>query len=456
MQTPLQLVPPPATITPIDARQYALDHFYRQDDADLLAKCRSFGSWIDDMHARQIYQRLYRVTATSALDNRYLVHDAVTNQAREVLSFDSNSYLGLHVHPKVIESVKLALSEVGYGSPSAQLLSGTNRHLRELEDALSEFHGRTDTIVFPTGFAANVGAIQALVRPNDAVIRDRHAHASIHEGCKAADSKFSKIFGHNSAASLHKILGHAEAAGAQGKLVITDGVFSMHGNVAALPELHTVCRAHGARLMVDDAHGLGVLGETGGGIEEHFGMVGSVDVLMGTLSKALGALGGYITGSRELVDYLRWFAPSGLFTTSLPAATCAGITTALKLIREEPEHRIALWQNIHTLVPALADAGFLVPASQSPIVTVFVGAQALMWQLSCELFDAGIKCGNVMYPAVGKSDCILRLTLNARHTAEDLEQVTDTLVRLGRKYDILGRTPQEIQEIGRAFARLSA
>jgi 8-amino-7-oxononanoate synthase len=437
----------------IDAREYALDHFYRKDDADVLAKCREFGGWVDDMVSRKIYQRLYRVTATSGLDNRFTVFDPVTRKERAMTCFDSNSYLGLHRHPKVIEAVSRTLHEVGYGSPSAQLLSGTNRHLRELEETISELNAREDTIVFPTGFAANVGTIQALVRADDAVIRDRHAHASIHEGCKASAGKFNKIFGHNNPASLDKILRHAANAGAQGKLVITDGVFSMHGRVAPLPELYSVCRTHEARLMVDDAHGLGVLGKNGGGIEEHFGMVGAVDVLMGTLSKSLGAMGGYVTGSRDLVNYLRWFAPSGLFTTSLPAATCAGITTALRLLRGEPQHRLRLWDNINTLAPALAEAGFIVPPPESPIITVFVGAQALMWQLSCELFDAGIKCGNVMYPAVGKSDCILRLTVNARHTQEDLDHLLSTLTRLGRKYDILGRSQAEIQEIGRSFAR---
>jgi len=201
-------------------------------------------------------------------------------------------------------------------------------------------------------------------------------------------------------------------------------------------------------LMVDDAHGVGVLGRTGRGIEEHWEMPGSVDVLMGTLSKALGAVGGFVSGSKDLIYYLRFFAPSGMFTTSLPAAVCAGLLETLRLIRSEPEHRERLWSNIRYFMPALRNAGFLVPDAVSPIGTVFMGTHTLMLEFSRELFDAGIKCGNVMYPAVAKGESILRMTLNARHTMQDLQVTVDALERLGRRWGILHRSPEEIREIG--------
>jgi 8-amino-7-oxononanoate synthase len=368
-----------------------------------------------------------------------------------MLCFDSNSYLGLHRHPRVIEEVTQVTNRVGYGTPSAQLLCGTNRYLRELEQALAEFHGRQDTIVFPTGFAANVGALHALLRDNDAVVRDRYSHASIHDGCRTSSARMNKVFAHNRPDSLDRVLTLATTAGCSGKLVVTDGVFSMHGSIAPLPELAAVCKKHDARLMVDDAHGVGVIGPTGRGIEEHFGAPGTVDVLMGTLSKALGGVGGYVCGSRDLVDYLRWFAPSGLFTTTLPAPVCAGAKVALDLVHSEPELRDALWTNIRYFAPSLREAGFIASEPVSPIVTVFMGTQALLWEISRGLWDAGIKCGNVIYPAVGKSDCILRFTLNARHTRADLDYTIDALVKLGRLHGILGRAREEVQDIGRTF-----
>lgn len=429
-----------------DCTRQTLDHFHDCAGPDILEKCRKFQSWVSEMHRLQLYQRFYRVTLNGPIDSRVTARGLMDGTERALLCFDSNSYLGLHLHPKVLETVESVTRAVGYGTPSAQLLCGTNRYLRELEDELSEFHAREATMVFPSGFSANIGILRALVRSEDAVFRDQHAHASIHEGCRMSGAKRSKIFAHNDMAYLERLLTRAAHGGVNGRLVITDGVFSMHGELAPLPDLVRVCRQHGARLMVDDAHGVGVLGAGGRGVEEHFDQVGSVDILMGTLSKAVGGLGGYVCGDRELVDYLRWFAPSGLFTTSLPAAMCAGAKTALELIRTEPEHRVRLWRNIERFVPQLAAAGLIVSAGQSPIVTVFIGAQELLWRVSRDLFDAGIKCGNVLYPAVPRDGCILRFTLNARHSLVDLDYTAETLIRIAKKHDLLGHTQEELRQ----------
>lgn len=429
-----------------DCTRQTLDHFHDCPGPDILEKCRNFQSWVGEMQRLQLYQRFYRVTLTGPIDNRVTARGLMGGTERALLCFDSNSYLGLHLHPKVLETVETVTRAVGYGTPSAQLLCGTNRYLRELEDALCEFHEREAAMVFPTGFAANIGILRALVRAEDAVFRDQHAHASIHEGCRMSGAKRSKIFAHNDMAYLERLLTRAAHGGANGRLVITDGVFSMHGELAPLPELVRVCRQHGAHLMVDDAHGVGVLGAGGRGVEEHFGLVGSVDILMGTLSKAVGGLGGYVCGDRGLIDYLRWFAPSGLFTTSLPAAMCAGAKTALEVIRDEPEHRARLWRNIERFVPQLTNAGLIVSDGQSPIVTVFIGAQELLWRVSRDLFDAGIKCGNVLYPAVARDACILRFTLNARHSRVDLDYTAETLIRIARKHDLVGHSKEALRQ----------
>jgi len=489
-----------ALLDRIDATEMAVDELHAAEHADLFGKCRDFQRWVGSMRDQQLYQRFYQLTLTGPVDARVAVADGIHGVEREFVCFDSNSYLGLHLHPRVLEAVELATRKVGYGTPSAPLSSGTNRYLRELELGLAEFHGRADAVVFPSGFAAGAGTLRALVRARDAVVRDSDAHASLHEGSKASGAGFIKLFSHADPASLDQVLRRAEKAGCRGKLVVTDGLFGMHGRVAPLPALVAVCRERGARLMVDDAHGVGVLGPSGGGLEEAFGMQGSVDVLMGTLSKALGSLGGYVCGSRELVDYLRWFAPSGALSTALPAPICAGARVALDLIRAEPEHRARLWDNARLLGDGLRSVGFAVPQPDSPIVALPIESQALLWKVSRELFDAGIKCGTVIYPtaprsasspapssgassagamnsavptsaastsaastsadstatapksavsnsAVARPACALRLMVNARHTPEDLDYAVDVLGRIGRRHGLVER-PQEAAGIG--------
>jgi 8-amino-7-oxononanoate synthase len=431
-----------------DATDYTLDAFYKKSSTDILEKCGNFRPWVDDMMLKELYQRFWRVTLTGALDHEITVFDPIRRTERPMICFDSNSYLGLHCDPRVIERTVRVLRAVGYGTPSAQMLGGTNRYLRELEEDLSEFVGRQDTMIFPTGFAANAGAISALVRRDDAVLRDQFSHASIQEACRSSQSRFSRVFAHNDMSHVARLLELAEGRSCEGKLIVTDGVFSMHGRIAPLPRLAQLAKRYSARLMIDDAHGLGVLGAGGRGIEEHWGQPGVVDVLMGTLSKALGAIGGFVSGSKDLIYYLRFYAPSGMFTTSLPAATCAGIREALRIIRTEKHHRDRLWENIHAFAPVLKEAGFIVPDAVSPIATVFMGSHRLMAEFSRDLFDAGIKCGNVMYPAVAKGESILRFTLNARHTKEELQYALDVLIRLGKKWDILHRSSEDTCEIG--------
>ena len=353
--------------------------FLRDDSPDLFDKCRKFQGFLDGLRQGGFYQSLYRVTVEGGLDHRIRVNHPLTGQQQEMICFDSNSYLHLHRHPRVVQATRRALADVGYGTPSAQLLCGTNRMLRELEDTISDFHGRERTLVFSTGYAANLGAITGLVRQNDLVVRDRFSHASIHEACRATRSRFERRYPHRDCRALERVLTRASRSRrCQGKLVVTDGVFSMHGTLAPLPELVTLARRHGAKLMVDEAHSTGILGPTGRGLEEHCGLPGSIDVLMGTFSKAPGTVGGYVTGSRELIDYLRFFARPAMFTAALPAALCAGVTEAFRVMREEPEHRERLWQNVRRLTTGLAQAGFKVAPAESPIVTLPLGSEKLL------------------------------------------------------------------------------
>jgi glycine C-acetyltransferase len=434
----------------ISAETHTLLDFYQADSGDLFEKCRRFHAFVQDLQRRGIYQAQYRVTLCGALDHRIRVRHPSTRREHEMICFDSNSYLGLHLHPRVLQAVRRALDRVGYGTPSAQLLSGTNRYLRELEETVSAFHGREETLIFPSGYAANIGALTAVLRPEDLVARDRYAHASIHDGCRWSGARYGGAYAHLDMGELERLL--RDAGGCRGKLVVTDGVFSMHGQIAPLRKIREIADRHGARLMVDEAHSVGVIGRTGRGIEEHFGMPGSIDVLMGTFSKAPGSLGGYVCGSAELIDYLRFFARSNMFTASLPAPICAGLTEAFRVLQEEPEHRERLWHNARRLWAGLHDAGLLVPPLESPILTVFAGSDRLLWALSRELFDSGIKCGNVSYPAVPRGESILRLSVNARHTPEELDHTVGVLARLAVRYGIAGRSAEEVRAIGERLA----
>ncbi len=395
-------------------RPPSLRDYYCIRSSDLLDKCRRFYAAGQPLRDSGMVDALYRVTLDSGLDHRVRVRDSSGRQ-RELICFDSNSYLHLHRHPKVIDAVTRALDDVGYGTPSAQLLCGTNRYLRELEETIRAFHGREDTIVFSSGYAANLGTITALVRTRDLVVRDAFSHTSIHDGCRASASRLSKSYAHGDLRTLAQLLAEADAnPTCQGKLIISDGVYSMHGKLAPLPELVQLARRHGATLMVDEAHATGVVGPEGRGTEDAFGLDGCADVLMGTFSKAPGTAGGYVTGSRELINYLRFYAHSAMFTAALPAMLCAGVTEAFRVMDSEPEHRERLWQHVRSLASALRQVGLATPETpQRAIVPVFVGDETLLWRLGQELFTEGVKAGIVGFPTVPRGESIIRLTVNA-------------------------------------------
>lgn len=415
-------------------RQFA--KFAMARGSDVLARCREFYYYIDGLQRAGAYQTLYRVTSTRGLDHRTTLYNPFTRREEEFICFDSNSYLGLHMHPRVIQATKAALEAFGYGSPSSQILSGTNRHLRELEETLCEFHGREAALVFSSGYAANVGTISALMgRKNDRVLADRFSHASLHDGARWAIGSRHEVFGHNDAEELGELL--AEGTGQGGaQLIVSDGVFSMHGGLVNLPAIHREARRHNATLMIDEAHSTGVIGATGRGIEEHFGSQGCVDILMGTLSKAPGTTGGYVCGSRELVTYLRFFARSAMFSTALPAALCAGATEAFRIMMEDQEPLARLQENRDQLVTGLNQIGYSVPHAESAIVTVLIGNPDLVVEYSRRLYHQRIRCGAVAFPAVPSGRELLRFAVTSRHTPEDIERCVEALDSVDRS---LGR-----------------
>jgi glycine C-acetyltransferase len=418
---------------------------------DLFERCRQFREVTDGLENGGYFQRLYRVVLTSGLDHRITVWNPYRCAEQEMICFDSNSYLGMHRHPRVVAAVRRAIEHVGYGTPSAQVLCGSNRYLRELEETVSRYHGREDALIFPSGYAANLGVITGLVRPSDLVACDQFSHASIQDAARASRTRHYHVYPHGDLDQLEQIL-MARGASAGAAMIATDGVFSMSGDVADLPRLSSLAHRYGAALLVDEAHATGVFGPEGRGTEDLFACPGAIDLLVGTFSKAPGTAGGYVTGSRDAVNYLRFHAHAGLFTASLPAALCAGVTEAYHVMEEEPEHRRSLWRNVRAFAPELRRAGFVVDQIETPIVTVFMGSLELLCRFSRDLYDRGIKTGCVAFPAVARGGAILRLAINARHTAEDLTETLETFRELGRRYGILGRSREEILAIGKRLA----
>ncbi len=348
----------------------------------------------------------------------------------DYLCFCSNNYLGLADHPALAEAAKAAADEYGTGSGASRLVSGTMRIHRELEDAVARFKNTEAAIVFPTGYMANAGTIQALAGRGDTVYCDRLNHASIFDGCRLSGATL-RVYPHKDVGGLRRLLGRKREGRA---LVVTDTVFSMDGDLAPLPDLAEVCERHGAMLMIDEAHATGVLGENGRGAAEHFGIEpGRVPVVMGTLSKAVGSLGGYVAGSRDLVDLLVNRARSFIYTTALPPAVCAASVAGLRIIEEEPERRAALWARTRQLHDGLRERGFDIGPTETPITPLIVGDSAPAVELSQKLFEHHILAPAIRPPTVPDGTARIRLTPMATHTAQDVQHVLTALASQGGK-----------------------
>ncbi len=418
------------------AAQTALSHFRRGRSAGLLDRAHGFSAMLEELKSQGAYPTQYRLELLGPIDHEITVRDPFTKEPKRLTCFDSNSYLGLHLHPRVVLAARRVLDEAGYGTPSAQLLAGNNRWLHELEETVAQYHSREAALVFPSGYSANIGILTALLRKNDFAARDRFCHASIHDGCRFSGAR-GGTFAHRDPQALSRFL--ATNTGNGGSLVVTDGVFSMHGSVAPLPGLRSAADKAGALLMVDEAHATGVLGRTGRGTEEHFGMPGKIDVLMGTFSKSAGSVGGYVAGSRVLIDYLRFFARAAVFTASLPSCVCAGITEAFRVMDAEPQLRERLFSNKDRLVTALKDLGVSPISADTPIISIVVGSQETLLLAGRDLYVEGIRCGSVSYPAVPPDSCLLRVTVNARHTDDELDRTAEAIARIAARHNFPSR-----------------
>ena len=357
-----------------------------------------------------------------------------TFDRRQVVNLSANNYLGLTTHPTLRERALEATRRLGVGSGSVRTIAGTMAIHMELERRLAEFKKTEAVVVFQSGFAANAGTVAAVLTKDDVVVSDELNHASIIDGARLSRATI-EVFPHKDVDAARKIL--RELPASPRKLLITDGVFSMDGDLGALPELCALAEEFGCIMMVDDAHASGVFGKNGRGTVDHFNMHGRVDIQVGTLSKAIGALGGYVAGSRALIEFLYHRARPFLFSTSHPPAVAAACIAALDVLMEEPHLVDRLWQNTRFFKAGLNTLGFNTGLSESPITPVIVGEGALAMKLSDRLFEEGVFAQGIAFPTVARDKARVRTIVAATHTREELQFALDAFAKVGRELGII-------------------
>ncbi len=378
------------------------------------------------MRAAGLYP--YYRTLTTAQEPR------VRHEGRELVMLGSNNYLGLTNHPDVKAAAADALARYGTGCAGSRLLNGTLDIHVELEQRLAEFLGRSAVLIFSTGFQVNLGVLSCLLDRSDVAFLDKLDHASIIDGCRLGFGRSYK-YRHNDMDDLEKKL--RNVSDEKGKLIVVDGVFSMEGDLAPLPEIITLKRRYGARLMVDDAHGIGVFGERGRGTPEHFDVESEVDLVMGTFSKSLAAIGGFIAGDALVIEHIKHNARAAIFSAAPPPPSVAAATKALEIIKREPERRKRLWENTNYMKRELDGLGFDTCGSASPVIPLALGDDMDAYQMTVKLQEAGVFVNPVVSPAVPHGQAMIRTSYMASHTREHLDFALEAFARVGRELGII-------------------
>jgi glycine C-acetyltransferase len=350
---------------------------------------------------------------------------------RDVINLASNNYLGLANHPRMNAAASSAAAELGAGTGAVRTIAGTMTMHEELERRFAEFKQAEDALMFQSGFTANAGTVAAVLDKEDVIVSDRLNHASIIDGARLSRAEI-KVFDHKDAQHADALLEETARQGRR-QLLITDGVFSMDGDIAPLPDLVEVAERRGAIMMIDDAHASGVLGKGGAGTVDHFGVHGRVDIQVGTLSKAIGVLGGFIAGPRTLIEWLVNRGRPFLFSTSAPPAVVAACIEALDIIADEPDRLERLWDNTRTFKDGLRELGFDTGASETPITPVVTEEEEATQTFARRLFEEGVFTPAIVYPTVAKGLARVRTIVTAEHTHEDLDEALEIFGRVGRE-----------------------
>ena len=357
----------------------------------------------------------------------------VTVGGRKMIMAGSNNYLGLTSHPRVKAAAIRAVEKYGSGCAGSRFLNGNLEIHEDLETKLARFFRKEAAVVFATGYQTNLGAISTLVGRNDIAVIDKYDHASIIDGCRLSLGTVKK-FRHNDIKDLERVLENTKD---KGKLIIVDGIFSMEGDITELPPIIKIARAYGARVMVDDAHGIGVLGKGGRGTAEHFDLEDQVDLIMGTYSKSLAAIGGFVAGSGEVIDFIKHTGRSMIFSASLPPALVASVSEALDIIEEQPELRTQLWKNTHKMLQGYKALGYDTGTSETPIIPIVIKDSVKVYQMCRLLFENGVFVNPVVSPAVPPGRELLRTSCMATHTEEQLDQVLWAFEKVGKQLGVI-------------------
>lgn len=362
-----------------------------------------------DIKNKGLYRRLRMVESEQS--------SKVVIDGREVILLSSNNYLGLANHPKIKEAAKKAIDKYGAGSGAARLISGNCILYKELEEKIAEFKNTEAALVFGSGYLANIGILSTVVKEGDLILSDELNHASIIDGCRLSRAE-KVIYRHKDTRHIEEILSKNKT---KKILIVTEGVFSMDGDIAPLPEIIDIAKRYNAMVMVDDAHGTGVLGKKGRGTAEHFGIEKGIDIHMGTLGKALGAYGAYAAGDKGLIEFLINKARGFIFTTALPPSVLASAIMAIRILENEPELIKKLWKNRDYLVTGLKSLGFDTMGCGTPIIPILIGKAEKALKMSEDLFEQGVYVPAIRPPTVPEDTCRLRLTVMAAHTKEELD-----------------------------------
>ena len=387
---------------------------YQDNMTDIFHKCRNFHI-VKQLIASGIYPYFKELESEQAPE--------ITIKGKKFIMFGSNNYLGLANDPRMKKAAIDAVNKFGTGVAGSRFLNGNTVLHTELETKLAKFKGREAALIYATGYQMNLGVVSALVGKGDFAIVDKLNHASILDGCRLSHGELRR-FKHNNPEDLERVL--KEIGPNHGKLVIVDGVFSMEGDIAPIPEISKVCRKHGARLMVDDAHATGVLGKHGHGTMEHFGLTNKdVDLVVGTCSKSFASVGGFVVGDADILHYIQHISRSMIFSASLPPASVASISKALDIITEEPQRIKKLWDNAAYLMKRFKAMGLNTGETQTPIIPVIIGDNEKTFMLWRMLYDHGLFTNPVVSPAVPPKRAMLRVVATATHTREQLDRALD-------------------------------
>jgi glycine C-acetyltransferase len=409
-----------------DFTDYDYSNFYYGAGEDPLNLLGPFNDWYREALPRGYY--LYSEPLQSAPTTRVQVRNRKTGQVHNLLNLASYNYLGISYRPEVVEAAVEATRRYGLGASGSPILSGTFEIHNELAEAMASFKEKEAAILFPTGYSANIGFISAIMRAGDTIFCDQYAHASVVDGAILAKSK-TVFFRHNNPLDLERKLTRVRGK----KLVVVEGVYSMDGDVCVLPEIVEVAKRHGARILIDEAHSTFLFGPNGRGVAEHFGLEDEVDFHLGTFSKSLGGQGGFVCGSRALVDYVNGFGRSRFFSCNLAPGLAAGLLAGIHIVENEPHLRAKLWSNVAFLRRRFAEEGVDIGKSTSQVMPVLVNNDARVFEVAEKIQDRGLFLQPVTYPAVPKHRSRLRVSVSAAHTEQDLEEAVQVIAGVLRE-----------------------